>query len=373
MKSVVLALTVVLGTTALLASGESATAERQLRVGYVLGAGETPDRDDLFGLPYDGFIRAVEALGVEGRVLQVAPNQDATGVLTFLARQKYDLVVMGTPDPWSVALVAPKYPDTRFYLPDMPVQALRQALVDLRKANPQVVPRLPKNVQGTVFRAEEAGYLAGYLSGLMEKRRPGRDVVGSVGGYDFEGVNRWIVGYQAGARRAAPGIVTLKTYTKNFTNPQKCRAAALAQIAQGAGAVFNVAGACGLGALEAAKEKGVWGVGVDVDQSFLGPHILTSCRDRARRFRVHRDPEARHGTSQDRREHGLRPPRRRRQARQDQPGGAAVRPASGRSGSTTDHRREDQGAARLLTSPPGRRSRPGQAPRRPRSGGTRSS
>ena len=276
MKSVVLALTVVLGTTALLASGESATAERQLRVGYVLGAGETPDRDDLFGLPYDGFIRAVEALGVEGRVLQVAPNQDATGVLTFLARQKYDLVVMGTPDPWSVALVAPKYPDTRFYLPDMPVQALRQALVDLRKANPQVVPRLPKNVQGTVFRAEEAGYLAGYLSGLMEKRRPGRDVVGSVGGDDFEGVNRWIVGYQAGARRAAPGIVTLKTYTKNFTNPQKCRAAALAQIAQGAGAVFNVAGACGLGALEAAKEKGVWGVGVDVDQSFLGPHILTS-------------------------------------------------------------------------------------------------
>ena len=276
MKSVVLALTVVLGTTALLASGESATAERQLRVGYVLGAGETPDRDDLFGLPYDGFIRAVEALGVEGRVLQVAPNQDATGVLTFLARQKYDLVVMGTPDPWSVALVAPKYPDTRFYLPDMPVQALRQALVDLRKANPQVVPRLPKNVQGTVFRAEEAGYLAGYLSGLMEKRRPGRDVVGSVGGDDFEGVNRWIVGYQAGARRAAPGIVTLKTYTKNFTNPQKCRAAALAQIAQGAGAVFNVAGACGLGALEAAKEKGVWGVGVDVDQSFLGPHILKS-------------------------------------------------------------------------------------------------
>ena len=218
MKSVVIALTVVLGTTALLAPGESATAQRQLRVGYVLGAGETPDRDDLFGLPYDGFIRAVEALGVEGRVLQVAPNQDATGVLTFLARQKYDLVVMGTPDPWSVALVAPKYPDTRFYLPDMPVQALRQALVDLRKANPQVVPRLPKNVQGTVFRAEEAGYLAGYLSGLMEKRRPGRDVVGSVGGDDFEGVNRWIVGYQAGARRAAPGIVTLKTYTNNFTN-----------------------------------------------------------------------------------------------------------------------------------------------------------
>jgi basic membrane protein A len=51
---------------------------------------------------------------------------------------------------------------------------------------------------------------------------------------------------------------------------------ALSQIAKGSGVVFNVAGPCGLGALRAAKEEGVWGVGVDVDQSYLGPHILTS-------------------------------------------------------------------------------------------------
>jgi basic membrane protein A len=266
MKGVVfLALAVVLGTTTLAASGESATAQRQLRVGYVVYAGATPDRHDLFGLPYDAFIRAVQAFGVEGRVLQVAPNQDAQGALTFLARQRYDLVIMGIPDPWSIAAVAPKYPDARFLLPDLPRQALLQA-----------VPRVPKNIQGTVFRAEEAGYLAGYLSGLMEKRRPGRDVVGSVGGYKFPGVDRWIVGYQAGAKAAAPGIISLNTYAKSFTNFAKCRAVALDQIAKGAGAVFNVAGGCGLGALEAAKEKGIWGVGVDIDQSYLGPHILTS-------------------------------------------------------------------------------------------------
>jgi basic membrane protein A len=40
--------------------------------------------------------------------------------------------------------------------------------------------------------------------------------------------------------------------------------------------VFGVAGPCGLGALDAAKEAGRWAVGVDVDQSYLGPHILTS-------------------------------------------------------------------------------------------------
>jgi basic membrane protein A and related proteins len=40
--------------------------------------------------------------------------------------------------------------------------------------------------------------------------------------------------------------------------------------------VFQVAGGCGLGALDAAKEQGKWGIGVDKDQSDLGAHILTS-------------------------------------------------------------------------------------------------
>ena len=40
--------------------------------------------------------------------------------------------------------------------------------------------------------------------------------------------------------------------------------------------MFQVAGGCGLGALDAAKQKKVWGIGVDADQYYLGPHILTS-------------------------------------------------------------------------------------------------
>jgi basic membrane protein A len=50
----------------------------------------------------------------------------------------------------------------------------------------------------------------------------------------------------------------------------------LNQIDRGSRVVFQVAGGCGLGALDAAKERDVWGVGVDLDQAFLGPHILTS-------------------------------------------------------------------------------------------------
>jgi basic membrane protein A len=56
----------------------------------------------------------------------------------------------------------------------------------------------------------------------------------------------------------------------------KCKELALKQFNNGSHAVFQVAGGCGLGALDAAKQKGKWGIGVDADQSYLGTHILTS-------------------------------------------------------------------------------------------------
>jgi basic membrane protein A len=68
----------------------------------------------------------------------------------------------------------------------------------------------------------------------------------------------------------------LNGYSNSFDVTSKCRAIALGQIASGASAIFQVADACGLGALAAARERGVWGIGVDVDESHLGPQILTS-------------------------------------------------------------------------------------------------
>jgi basic membrane protein A len=44
--------------------------------------------------------------------------------------------------------------------------------------------------------------------------------------------------------------------------------------------VFQVAGGCGLGALDAAKGANIWGVGVDADQGYLGSYILTSALKR---------------------------------------------------------------------------------------------
>ena len=86
----------------------------------------------------------------------------------------------------------------------------------------------------------------------------------------------FVDGFAAGARRAAPRVKVLVDYSDDFVDPTKCAALARRQIARGAGIVFNVAGACGLGTMKAAAESGVWAVGVDSDQSSLGPHVLTS-------------------------------------------------------------------------------------------------
>jgi basic membrane protein A len=101
-------------------------------------------------------------------------------------------------------------------------------------------------------------------------------VISTVGGQKQPPVDRFIAGYQAGAKKAVPGIQTLNAYSQNWVDQAKCKELALNQIAAGSQVVFAVAGGCGLGALDAAKERGVWGVGVDADQSYLGPEVLTS-------------------------------------------------------------------------------------------------
>jgi basic membrane protein A len=96
-------------------------------------------------------------------------------------------------------------------------------------------------------------------------------------------VDTFLAGYQAGAKKCNPAIKVLVGYSQDFIDQAKCKTVGQNQIDQGAQVVFAVAGPCGLGALDAAKQAGVWGVGVDVDQSYLGKHILTSAVKRVDR------------------------------------------------------------------------------------------
>jgi basic membrane protein A len=215
-------------------------------------------------LAYVGLLRAQHALGVQTRVVQSNSPADYIPNLAALAKQGYDLIIgVGFTEIDALKAVAKQYPKSHF------------AIVDVSNADEGGLP----NVQGLLFKEQEAGYLAGYAAGLAAKDRGGK-AVSSVGGQKQPPVDRYIAGYQAGAKAAFPGVQVLNGYSQDFEAQAKCKEVALNQIAAGSVVVFQVAGGCGLGALDAAKEKAVWGVGVDADQGYLGTYVLTSALKR---------------------------------------------------------------------------------------------
>jgi basic membrane protein A len=239
----------------------AATGGSKIKVGLVTDIGGLNDRG-FNHLSYVGLRRAESELGLQQRVYQAKSTQEYVPNLSTFARQGYDLTIgVGFTEATAIDTVAANFPNSKF------------AIVDVDQTTE---PHKPANLLGLLFKEQETGYLVGYLAGLEEKRRPGKDVIGSVGGQKQPPVDRFIAGYQAGAKAADPGITTLNGYSEDFADLAKCKQIALNQIEQGAGVIFQVAGGCGLGALDAAKEKGLWGIGVDADQSFLGPYILTS-------------------------------------------------------------------------------------------------
>jgi basic membrane protein A len=217
-------------------------------------------------LAYQGLLRARAKLGINGVVYQSPSAAQYIPNLATAARKGADLVIsVGFDQAVAVAKVAKQFPKTHF------------AIIDVDQTT---LAGKPKNVEGLIFKEQEVGYLAGYLAGLVEKHKAAPGTIGSVGGQKQPPVDRYIAGYQAGATKADPGVKLLNTYSQDWVDQAKCKQAALDQISAGATIVFQVAGGCGLGALDAAKEKGVWGIGVDADQSYLGPQVLTSAMKR---------------------------------------------------------------------------------------------
>ena len=247
------------------ASDTGTTAKSDVRAALVTDVGQLNDRG-FNQLAYQGLKRAEKELGIKIRVVESASAADYVPNYAALVRQRYDLIIgVGFAQGDAIDTAATQYPDTKFAIVDVDQTGLKHK---------------PENVVGLLFKEQEVGYLAGYLAGRTQKREGGRAVVSSVGGFKEPPVDRFIAGYQAGAKDAFPGVQTLNAYSSDWDDQAKCKEIALSQIARGSGVVFQVAGGCGLGALTAAKQQKVWGIGVDADQSFLGQFVLTSALKR---------------------------------------------------------------------------------------------
>jgi basic membrane protein A and related proteins len=267
------------------AGGGAAQQEEQqpIKVGLVTDIGGLDDRS-FNQLANEGLERAKSELGVEGRVLTSDQNSDYVPNLSSLAQQQFDLVIavgflMGD----ALNTVATRFPDTNFAIIDFSQAALKDK---------------PTNVRGLLFKENEAGYLAGYIAGLYVKDKGGDQVVSAVGGQKVPAVDSYMAGYEAGAKAANPDVEVLTGYSQDFVDQAKCKEVALNQISEGSQVVFQVAGGCGLGALDAAKERNVAGIGVDADQGYLGDQVITSALKRVDTAVFETAKEAQDGTFQ---------------------------------------------------------------------------
>ncbi len=146
---------------------QTAAPEKKIKVGMVTDIGGLNDRS-FNSLANAGVQKAKSELGVEARVITSKSNADYVPNLSSLAQQRYDLVIaVGFLMAEATEKVAGSFPDTNFAIIDSSQQAMKSQ---------------PKNVEGLLFKENEAGYLVGYMAGLYTKDQGGDQVVSVAGG-----------------------------------------------------------------------------------------------------------------------------------------------------------------------------------------------
>lgn len=135
----------------------------------------------------------------------------------------------------------------------------------------------PDNVTGVMFRAEEPSFLVGYIAASFSEKHK----IGFIGGEDTVIIDQFLYGYMAGIKYAdnENGTETelLTEYAGSFTDSDKGYELARHMYDEGCDVVFHASGETGIGVITAAKDTGLYCIGVDKDQAYLAPdNVLTS-------------------------------------------------------------------------------------------------
>lgn len=232
---------------------------------------------------WSGIQKAAKELGIEAKVVMSREQSDYIPNLTKAAeevlKEKDGGIVFAVGFMMQEALerVAKQYPTVYF------------AGIDI--AFDKDLP----NVVNFLFKEQESAFLVGYIAGAVT--RTGK--VGFVGGIPIPPVERFRYGFEAGVKAYSElknkKITVISGYTNVFDDPKKGKDLAVAQFSQGADVIFAAAGACGIGVIEAAKERSeklagkgyenikkyalsgrplYYAIGVDVDQDYMAPGVV---------------------------------------------------------------------------------------------------
>lgn len=233
--------------------GTKEQKKKSLNVGLVMATGGRGDKS-FNDSAYNGLSKAKEELGVNFKYVEPATPAEDEQFLREYADADFDLVIaIGFQMRDAAEKVAKDYPNIKFVVVD--------SVIDTPNA---------KNI---LFKEKEGSFLVGALAGMMTKT----NVLGFTGGVNAPIIQRFQQGFEEGAKYINPEIKVLSVYTPGsnpFNDPVRGKEGALTQISQGADVLYHAAGGTGLGVIEAAKEKGVYAIGVDSDQDDVAPGVV---------------------------------------------------------------------------------------------------
>ena len=253
------------------------------RVGYVTDTAGIDD-NSFNAAQWAGVERAMDELGVDGRYLESNVADDYEPNLMEFASQDYDLTIASG---WllvgALANSAAQYPDNMF------------TIVDSTYPNPLGVPpgvighdECIPNVQGQIFKVDQAAFLAGYLAaGMTETGK-----IGWFGGAQIPTVTIFGVGFQQGMEYYNGVHSTdvqligwdndtgVGLFTGDFSDLSKGKAATESLFSRGADIFMPVGGRIGEPGFKVARQHGGYGIWVDIDGFYLLPQyadvMLTS-------------------------------------------------------------------------------------------------
>jgi basic membrane protein A and related proteins len=258
----------------LAACGDPETGEDWL-IGGVTDVGQLEDKSFNEG-GWCGTIAGATAVNGHAEVIVTEDPADYQNNIQTFIDQGYQIIVtygfaLGT----DTAIAAKANPDVSFIGLDQSICVDANGDPDPTFACAGDAAALLPNYQGLVFNEAQAGYLAGIAAATISET----GVIGTIGGINtIPAVVSYIGGYVNGAKSVNPDIEVLVSYvsediTTAFNDPTTGASLAEQLIGQDADVIFQVAGLSGQGALEAACDADVYGIGVDVDQSLALPDL----------------------------------------------------------------------------------------------------
>jgi len=251
------------GALALLAMafifGAGAGAEAKIKVAFVTSESGMGDRsfNDMMD---QGMKRAVKELGIDYVIIQPRSISEFQSTLARAAGQGFDIIVGSSFDMIKpMQAVAAAFPNQKFGLVD----------VGPDPVGPNVVSSVTKDWEGS--------FLVGVLAALASKSGK----IGFVGGMDIPLVRRFQCGFEQGIKYANPQAELISNMTGTtpaaWNDPGRGAELAKGQFDRGVDVVYAAAGSTGIGILQAAKDRGKLGIGVDSNQNYLHPGtMLTS-------------------------------------------------------------------------------------------------